>query len=159
MLHPQLGDLLDLARAFPSTSIVLDHLGSVLGVGRFAGRRDATFASWRTDMVALAQCPNLTVKLGGLGMTQCGFDFHLADRPATSERLAEAWRPYIETCIELFGVDRCMFESNVPPDRQSSGVTELWNAFKRITAAASTSEKYALYAGTAARVYRLDLAT
>ncbi len=158
LLHPQLPDLVDLARSFPGTSIVLDHLGSVLGVGRFAGKREETFANWRIDMAALARCPNVSVKLGGLGMTQSGFGFHLTDRPATSVQLAEAWRPYIETCIELFGADRCMFESNAPPDLQSSGITELWNAFKRITAAASSLEKRALFAGTAARIYRLDLA-
>lgn len=158
LLHPQIPDLVDLARSFPDTSIVLDHLGSVLGVGRFANKREATLEAWRTTMAALAQCSNVSVKLGGMGMTQCGFDFQLADRPATSEQLAKAWRPYIETCIDLFSAERCMFESNVPPDRQSAGITELWNAFKRITAAASVSEKRALYGATAARIYRLDVA-
>ncbi len=95
------------------------------------------------------------MKLGGIGMVSFGFDFHERDLPPTSEELAAAWRQYIEPCIEAFGVDRCMFESNFPPDKQSCGYTELWNAFKRITSGASASEKKALYSGTAARVYRI----
>ena len=157
LLHPQLPDLIDLARAFPNTTIILDHLGSILGVGRFAGHRERTLHEWRRDFAELARCDNVFVKIGGLGMTQCGFDFHLQDRPASSEELAQAWRPYVETAIELFGTRRCMFESNVPPDRQSSGFNELWNAFKRITAAASPDERADLFSRTASRVYRLDI--
>ncbi len=153
--HPQLSDAADLARAFPDTSIILNHVGGVLGVGPYSGRRQEILAGWRKDIGALAQCPNVTVKLGGIGMTSFGFDFHERDVPPSSEELAAAWRQYIEPCIEAFGVDRCMFESNFPPDKQSCGYTELWNAFKRITAGASADEKTALYSGTAARVYRL----
>jgi predicted TIM-barrel fold metal-dependent hydrolase len=153
--HPQLPDAIDLARAFPTTSIILDHVGGVLGVGPYRGRRPEILASWKRDMAELAKCPNVTVKLGGIGMTSFGFDFHERPLPPSSEDLAAAWRQYIEPCIELFGVDRCMFESNFPPDKQSGGYTELWNAFKRITAGASAAEKTALYGGTAARVYRL----
>jgi predicted TIM-barrel fold metal-dependent hydrolase len=95
------------------------------------------------------------MKLGGLGMTSFGFGFEFEDAPPSSEQLAETWRPYIEPCIEAFGVDRCMFESNFPPDKQSCGYTELWNAFKHLTKNASAAEKTALYSGTAAKVYRL----
>ena len=112
-------------------------------------------AGWRKDISELAKCPNVYCKLGGLGMVSVGFDFHEKDMPPSSEDLAAAWRPYIEHCIEAFGVNRCMFESNFPPDKQSGGYTELWNAFKRITANASAAEKTALYSGTAAKVYRL----
>ena len=112
-------------------------------------------AGWKKDIGELAKCPNVNVKLGGIGMTSFGFDFHERDVPPSSEELAAAWRQYIEPCIEAFGPDRCMFESNFPPDKQSCGYTELWNAFKRITAGASAAEKKALYSGTAARVYRL----
>jgi predicted TIM-barrel fold metal-dependent hydrolase len=153
--HPQLPDAVDLARSFPDTTIILDHVGGVLGVGPYAGRRQEILDSWRKDIRAMADCPNVNVKLGGLGMTSFGFDFHERDVPPSSEDLAAAWRPYVETCIEAFGVNRCMFESNFPPDKQSCGYTELWNAFKRITANASAAEKTALYGGTAARVYRL----
>jgi L-fuconolactonase len=127
----------------------------VLGVGPYAGHRQEILASWKKDIGELAKCPNVNVKLGGIGMTSFGFDFHERDVPPSSEDLAAAWRQYVEPCIEAFGVDRCMFESNFPPDKQSCGYTELWNAFKRITASASAAEKTALYSGTAARVYRL----
>jgi predicted TIM-barrel fold metal-dependent hydrolase len=153
--HPQLSDALDLARAFPNTTIILNHVGGVLGVGPYIGRRVAILADWRRDIIELAKCPNVYVKLGGIGMTSFGFDFHERDVPPSSEDLAGAWRQYVEPCIEAFGADRCMFESNFPPDKQSAGYTELWNAFKRITARASAWEKARLYSGTAARVYRL----
>jgi L-fuconolactonase len=155
--HPQLPDVIDLARAFPDTTIILDHVGGVLGVGPYAGRQQEILAGWRRDIAELARCPNVVVKLGGLGMTSFGFDFHERDAPPSSEELAAAWRPYIEPCLEAFGAERCMFESNFPPDKQSCGYTELWNAFKRLTAGASAGEKTALYSGTAARVYRLKV--
>jgi L-fuconolactonase len=153
--HPQIPDAIDLARSFPDTSIILNHVGGILGVGPYSGRRQEIFASWNANIAELAKCPNVTMKLGGLGMVSVGFDFHERDLPPSSEDLAAAWRPYIEHCIESFGVDRCMFESNFPPDKQSCGYTELWNAFKHITANASMAEKTALYSGTAARVYRM----
>jgi L-fuconolactonase len=155
--HPQLPDAIDLARAFPDTTIILNHVGGVLGVGPYSGRRQEILTGWRKDIAELARCPNVNVKLGGIGMTSFGFDFHERDVPPSSEELAAAWRQYVEPCIEAFGVNRCMFESNFPPDKQSCGYTELWNAFKRITAGATASEKTALYSGTAARVYRLTV--
>ena len=155
--HPQLTDTIDLARAFPDTTIILDHVGGVLGVGPYSGRRSEILSAWRNDIRELAKCPNVNVKLGGIGMTSFGFAFHEREAPPSSEELAAAWRQYVEPCIEAFGVDRCMFESNFPPDKQSCGYTELWNAFKRISTGASTAEKTALYSGTAARVYRLTV--
>ena len=153
--HPQLADAVDLARAFPDTVFIVNHVGGVLGVGPYSGRRPEILEGWRKDIRELAGCPNVNIKLGGIGMTSFGFDFHERDVPPSSEELAAAWRQYIEPCIEAFGPDRCMFESNFPPDKQSCGYTELWNAFKHITKGASASEKKALFAGTAARVYRL----
>ena len=155
--HPQLPDAIDLARAFPGTTIILNHVGGVLGVRRYSGRRQEILTGWKKDIAELAKCPNVNVKLGGVGMTPFGFDFHERDVPPSSEDLAAAWRQYIEPCIEAFGPSRCMFESNFPPDKQSGGYTELWNAFKRITANASAVEKTELYSGTAARVYRLTV--
>ena len=151
--HPQLSGAIDLARAFPDTTIVLDHVGGVLGVGSYSGRRQEILQTWRKDIQELAQCPNVNVKLGGCGMTSFGFEFIDRDVPPGSDDLAAAWRQYIEPCIEAFGADRCMFESNFPPDKQSGGYTELWNAFKRIASGASATEKRALFSGTAARVY------
>ena len=153
--HPQLSDAIDLARAFPDTTIILNHVGGVLGVGPYSGRRQETLAGWQKDIKEFAKCPNVNVKLGGVGMTSFGFEFHERDIPPSSEEPATAWRQYVEPCIEAFGVERCMFESNFPPDKQSGGYTELWNAFKRIAAGASAAEKTSLFSGTAARVYRM----
>jgi L-fuconolactonase len=159
LYHPQLADVVDLARSFPATPIIMGHVGGVLGYGPYAGKRDEIFALWKRSMAELAQCPNVVVKLGGMVNRGAGFDFHTAAVPPSSETMAEVWRPYVETCIELFGPRRCMFESNFPVDKMAIGYRALWNAFKRIAASASPDEKRALFAGTASRAYRLaDLA-
>jgi L-fuconolactonase len=157
LLHTQLDDLIDLARAFPATTIICDHVGGPIGVGRYAGQRDEVFQTWRTSMRELARCQNVAVKLGGLNMHVLGFDFHTRPRPPDSRELAEAWRPYVETCIEAFGTRRAMFESNYPVDKAGASWVVLWNAFKRLAAGASAEEKQALFCGTACRVYGLDL--
>jgi L-fuconolactonase len=155
MYHTQLGDLVDLARAFPETPVVLDHLGGPIGLGPYAGRRDEVFAEWRARIGELAGCPNVHVKLGGLGMRLFGFDLHEGELPPSSEQLAAVWRPYIETCVAAFGVSRAMFESNFPVDKGSGSYQLFWNAFKRIAAGCSAAEKAALFAGTASKFYRL----
>ncbi len=155
MYHTQLGELVDLARAFPETKIVLDHVGGPIGLGRYAGKRDEVFAEWSARIRELAGCPNVHVKLGGLGMRMFGCTFHTGALPPGSEDLAAAWRPYIETCIAAFGPQRAMFESNFPVDKGSCGYAALWNAFKRIAAGCSVAEKAALFAGTATEFYRL----
>jgi predicted TIM-barrel fold metal-dependent hydrolase len=157
MYHPQLADLVDLARAFPSTQIVLDHVGGPIGLGRYKGRRDEVFADWSARIRELAACPNVHVKLGGMGMQIFGFDFHQGELPPDSERLAAAWRPYVETCIAAFGADRAMFESNFPVDKGSYGYGVYWNACKRLAQGMSADEKAALFHGTASRFYRLDI--
>ncbi|HET7879818.1 MAG TPA: amidohydrolase family protein [Acetobacteraceae bacterium] len=151
----QLDDVIDLASAFPGTNIVMGHVGGVLGYGPYAGRRDEIFATWKASVTKLAKCPNVTMKLGGMMMRAALYDYKVAERPITSQELATAWRPYIETCIELFGSDRCMFESNFPVEKMGIGWAGLWNAFKRIAAGASADEKRALFHDTAQRVYRL----
>jgi L-fuconolactonase len=156
MYHTQLGELIDLARAFPATLIVLDHVGGPIGLGRYAGKRDEVFAEWSARIGELAQCPNVHIKLGGLGMRMFGFTVHTHELPPGSDELAAAWRPYIETCIEAFGPERAMFESNFPVDKGSCGYAALWNAFKRIAAGCSAAEKRALFAGTATQFYRLE---
>jgi predicted TIM-barrel fold metal-dependent hydrolase len=153
--HTQLPMVLDLARAVPELIIVLDHLGGPLGVGPFAGRREEVFAAWRPMIRALAACPNMRVKLGGLAMEVGGWDFQEAPRPPHSRQLAEAWRPWIETAIEAFGPGRAMFESNFPVDKGMCGYRQLWNAFKRLAAGAGEAEKAALFAGTAVATYGL----
>lgn len=154
MLEPQLPDLIDLARAFPDTQVILDHVGTPLGIAGYHGRRAERFPIWRESIRALAALPNVAVKVGGLAMVFPGFDAFMADPPAPSAHLAEEWRPYVETCIEAFGVDRCMFESNFPVDLGSCDYDVLWNAFKRLAAAFSPDEKTALFSGTASRIYR-----
>ena len=155
LYHTQLGELRDLAQAFPETPICLNHVGGPLGAGPYRGRRDEVFPFWRDGMRALAQCPNVHMKLGGLAMVVNGFDFHERPMPPTSEELAAAWGPYMRTCIEAFGADRCMFESNFPVDKGMCSYPVLWNAFKRIAAGASAAEKAALFHDTAARFYRV----
>jgi predicted TIM-barrel fold metal-dependent hydrolase len=156
--HPQLPELAELARAFPDTTLVLNHVGGPLaGTPAYAGRREEAMAQWRAGIVELARCPNVFVKLGGLGMPYLGFGLDELDAPAPSERLAQAWRPYFEHCIEAFGPNRCMFESNFPPDRASVDFPVLWNAFKRVAARYSEAERRALFHDTAVRAYRLQL--
>jgi L-fuconolactonase len=158
LFYPQLHDLVSLLRDHPDASVVMDHAGGVLGVDPHTDRA-AVFESWRENIKQVASCPNVSVKIGGLGMLYTGWDFHLRDTPPSSQDLAVCWRPYVETCIELFGPERCMFESNFPVDKQSCGYGALWNAFKRITERLSRSEKLSLYSGTAARAYRLKQPT
>jgi predicted TIM-barrel fold metal-dependent hydrolase len=156
--HAQLPELADLARAFPDTTIVLNHVGGPLaGTRSYLARKEEALASWRSGMVELARCPNVYVKLGGLGMPYLGFGLEKLQTPASSEQLAQLWGPYIEHCIQTFGPDRCMFESNFPPDRASADFHVLWNAFKRIAASYSAAEKRALFHDTAAKAYRLNM--
>jgi L-fuconolactonase len=155
VFHPQLGEFADLLDAFPATQFVLDHAGTPLGVGPYAAHRPEIFAAWRTSMAAISQRDNVAVKIGGFGMPYTGFDFHLSDAVPRSAELAGAWSPYVQTCIELFGPSRCMFESNFPADKQTCSYTTLWNAFKRIVARYSAHEKSALFHETAQRIYRL----
>ena len=155
MYFTQLAELVVLAHAFPETPIVLDHVGGPIGIGPYAGRRDEVFAEWRRSIEELARCPNVSIKLGGLGMRLFGFGVHQAAAPPSSAELAGLWRPYIETCIAAFGPERAMFESNFPVDKGSGSYHVFWNAFKRIAAGCSAAEKAALFAGTARRFYRL----
>jgi predicted TIM-barrel fold metal-dependent hydrolase len=155
LYHPQLSELADLARAFPQTTIILNHVGGPLGIGPYAEKKQETFAVWKAGIGELGKCHNVVVKLGGLGMLFGMFDFHTRETPPSSEELARAYQPYIETCIAAFGPDRGMFESNFPPDGVSSSYPVLWNAFKRLAAGYSPEDKAKLFSGTAKRVYRL----
>ena len=156
LLEPQLGDVRDLARAFPGQQIVLDHCGTPLGIASYRGKLSENFDRWKASMTEIAECENVAVKLGGLAMAFCAMPEDGPDGGCGSEQLAEMWRPYIESCIELFGPQRCMFESNYPVDRWGARYPVLWNAFKRLTSGASDEEKSALFAGTAARIYGIE---
>lgn len=155
LYHPQIPQFTDLARAFPDTTMILDHVGGPLGLGAYRGRRDEVFAAWKASMAELATCPNVNVKLGGIGMDITGSTWSEQEMPPGSEALAEDFRPWVETTIELFGPDRCMFESNFPVDKASYSYPVLWNAFKRLASGASAEEKRLLFHDTAKRVYRL----
>jgi predicted TIM-barrel fold metal-dependent hydrolase len=154
--HPQLADMVDLARAFPQATIIAGHVGGPLGYGPYTGKKDEVFATWKAGVTELAKCENVVMKLGGMMMRLAAFDYRTAPAPPTSAELAALWRPYLETCIELFGANRCTFESNFPVDKMGIGWVGLWNALKRIAAGASAAEKLALFSGTARRAYRLD---
>ena len=153
--HHQNRDFLDLARAVPSTTMILDHFGTPLGVGPYAAHREEIYAAWKSDIAEIAKCPNVVAKLGGLAMPDNGFGWDGRDRPATSDELVAAQRRYYLHTIECFGPARCMFESNFPVDKRSISYRVLWNAFKKLVAGFSDNEKHALFYGTAARVYRL----
>lgn len=152
----QLPGLVELARAFPDTTIVLNHVGGPLGVGLFANKREEVFREWKKSIDELSKCPNVVVKLGGLGMPICGFGWNERATPLGSIELAEEMEPYYYRCIDCFGVSRCMFESNFPVDKSSYSYTVLWNAFKRIAGDFSAGEKASLFHDTAVRVYRLS---
>ncbi|MEK9906086.1 MAG: amidohydrolase family protein [Rhodospirillales bacterium] len=153
--HPQIPELTALADAFPNVTIILDHFGGPLGIGPYAGREDEVFNDWRNSVTELAKRPNVMAKLGGLVMEVNGFGWEHNDKPPTSQALMERTRRYYETTINLFGVERCMFESNFPVDMIAGTYRTLWNSFKRLAANYSGSEKAALFHDTATRVYRL----
>ena len=155
LYHPQIADLTDLAKAFPGTTIILDHVGGPLAIGPYAGQREKVFEDWKEAIAALSTCPNVVVKLGGLGMPICGFDWHERAAPPPSEELAATMAPYYMWCVEQFGASRCMFESNFPVGKVSYSYTVMWNAFKRIARDFSPEDRAALFHDTAVRAYRL----
>lgn len=151
--HTQIPELADLARAFPQATIVLNHIGGLIAHTRtYLARKEEAIGAWRASIAELAKCPNVYVKLGGLGMPYLGLSAR-----ESSEKLAQAWKPYFEHCIEKFGANRCMFESNFPPDGESVDYPVIWNVFKRVAARYSADEKRALFHDTAAKAYRLNL--
>ena len=153
--HYQNQQFLELARAVPNTTMVLDHFGTPLGVGSYASQREEIFEQWKKDIALIAQCPNVVVKLGGLAMPDNGFGWDSADSPPTSDEFIAVQKRYYDHAIECFGPNRCMFESNFPVDRWSISYPVLWNAFKKMTSSFSESEKDSMFRGTATRVYSL----
>ena len=149
---PQLPEL---ARAVPDLTIDLNHIGGLMRVGPYGNRDDEVLPVWRSGLAAVAQCPNVVVKLGGIGQPRYGFDWHEWDRPVGSEALAEGLAPFLTYCIEQFSPERCMFESNFPPDKVSYSYNVLYNAFKRLSQSYSTTERAAMFHDTATRVYRV----
>lgn len=155
LYHPQIPELTDLARAFPDTTIIFDHFGGPLGIGPYAGHADEIYAQWQMDVQSLAECKNVYAKLGGIVMPINGFGWHKRDVPATSDEIVALTGRYHRAAIELFGPERCMFESNFPVDKQSCSYAVLWNAFKKIAADHNAEDKRRLFHDTAVEAYRL----
>jgi predicted TIM-barrel fold metal-dependent hydrolase len=151
----QIRELAEMARALPQLTIIVNHFGGLLGTGPYAGKYPEIFPVWREDIKALAACPNVFMKLGGLGNRGRGFGFYDWPTPPSSEDLAKVWQPWVDVAIEAFTPYRCTFESNFPVDKASCTYQSLWNAFKRMSAGYSADERAALFAGTARKAYRL----
>ena len=156
LYFPQLPELADFARAVPDLTIILNHIGGLLRVGPYSGREEEVMGIWKSGIAAVAACPNVVVKLGGVGMPRTGFDWHTRARPIGSEELAEAMAPLMNYCIEQFGPSRCMFESNFPVDKVSYSHHVLFNAFKRLSSSYSTAERADMFHDTATRAYRIE---
>jgi predicted TIM-barrel fold metal-dependent hydrolase len=156
--HPQLDELLELAATHPDVTIIVNHIGGPMGTGPYAGRRDDVRAVWRPAMARLAQLPNTSLKVGGIGMARYGAGFERRERPPGSDELLEHWGDDLRWCIDTFGPDRCMFESNFPVDAESCSYVVLWNAFKKVSSGYGPAERAELFRGTARRVYRLGAA-
>ena len=153
--HHQIPSLAKLAKDYPKAQIVLDHLGTPLGVSSYAGRMDEIYATWTNDIAEIAKCPNVVMKLGGLAMPWNGFGYDDDKRPPTSDEIVNQQAKYYHFAIQQFGAERCMFESNFPVDKCSLSYTVLWNAFKKMAADYSTAEQDAMFYDTAARVYKI----
>ena len=157
LYFPQLDDLADFANAIPELTIILNHIGGLLRVGNFANRDEEVLAGWRRGVGTVAKCPNIVMKLGGVGQARYGFDWSNREVPVGSEELAESLAPLMNYCIEQFGPDRCMFESNFPVDKVSYSYNVLFNAFKRLSQGYSPSDRTAMFHDTAARVYSIEV--
>ena len=157
--HDQLAEFVDLAKALPEATIILDHFGGPLGIGPYEGKEDDVFAVWREQIAPLADVPNVYFKLGGINMKVNGFGWHTRDKPPGSDELVDRTGRYYEFCIDTFGPRRCMFESNFPVDKESCAYNVLWNAFKKLSQHLPDNDRAALFHDTAARVYRIDSLT
>ncbi|MDH3681780.1 MAG: amidohydrolase family protein [Acidimicrobiia bacterium] len=153
--HPQLDMVVDLARSVPELTIIVNHLGGPVGVGRYADARDEVLADLREGLTALAAHNNVSLKVGGIGMTRFGARWHEIGPPPTSDQLLEEWADTLRFAIDAFGPGRCMFESNFPVDGETTGYVALWNAFKKVSADYSDDERADLFSGTARRIYRI----
>lgn len=150
VFHHQLGEVADLARAVPSATIVLNHLGGPVGYdgpGAIPG-------GWLID--AVADCPNIVMKLGGVASLVTGYDAAGASMPPSSEDFVRDRGVLFEHAIERFGPERCMFESNFPVDSTSISYGTLWNAYKRIASEYDPGARDRLLSGTARAIYRLN---
>mgnify|MGYP000011653004 FL=1 len=156
MYFHQLPELVDFAQAIPELPIILNHIGGVLGTGPYANLQEDVIPVWKKNLAEVARCPNVVVKLGGIGQPRTGYDWYARDKPIGSEELAGLMAPFMNYAIEQFGPDRGMIESNFPPDKVGHSYNILYNAFKRLTKDYSASERNDMFRGTAERVYRVE---
>jgi L-fuconolactonase len=145
------------AKAIPDLIMISNHLGGLMRIGPYANRDHEVLATWRRGIAAVAECPNVVMKLGGIGMPRTGFDWHTRQKPIGSEELAKAMAPSMTYGIEPFGPTRCMFERNFPVDKVSYSFNVLYNAFKRLSNGYSATERAAMFHDTVARVYRINV--
>ena len=157
LYFPQMADLAAFARSAPDLTIVLNHIGGMCRIGPYANRDDEVMAEWRKGIDETADCPNIVMKLGGIGMPRIGFDWHTREKPVSSEEVAESVGPWMNYIIEKYGPNRCMFESNFPVDKVSFSYNVMYNAFKRMSSGYSASERADLFHDTAARVYSINV--
>lgn len=153
--HPMLGEVIDLARAFPETSIILNHLAGPIGIGRFQQARAQVFQHWRSNIVDLAECPNVSIKLSGFGAEVMGFEWTGNHGTTPCDAIVAAASPYVDAAIDAFSPRRCMVASNFPVDGRSFTYRTLWDAFSNMLSSYSADEQADLFGGTATRVYRL----
>ena len=153
--HTQLYEMEQIARALPDLTIILNHVGGPIHLGEYEGKQALTHREWRSAMMRLAKIPNINVKLGGLGMAVNGAKFHENNNPPNSTQLSNIWKPWIYETLDMFGFDRCMFESNFPVDKGSCSYGVLWNAFKILAKDMSEDEKNKLFKQNASRIYKI----
>lgn len=153
--HTQLNEMEKIARSLPDLTIILNHIGGPIHLGEYEGKQAATHREWRSAMMRLSRIPNINVKLGGLGMAVNGAKFHNNKFPPNSVQLSDVWKPWIYETIDMFGFDRCMFESNFPVDKGSCSYGALWNAFKILAKDMSDDEINKLFSKNAAKIYKI----
>ncbi|MWB79669.1 amidohydrolase family protein [Pseudooceanicola sp. 216_PA32_1] len=152
----QLDEVRALAEAVPELAVIVDHCGGPLGVGPHDRFDPDNFRAWRESLAQVAALPNTRIKIGGFGLGVFGWRYADDALPPHSDTLANDWAPWVETCLDLFGPDRAMFESNFPVDKGQVSYRTLWNAFKRLAAPLSRDEQDALFWRSAARTYGID---
>ena len=154
---PQLGEIADLAKKFPQTTIVVDHCGGPLGIGSYGRATIGSFTAWKAALTTLQSLPNVYMKISGLGMSTVGLRPSSANSATPWQELAQSQQPFIETCISVFGPERCMFGSNFPVDRRAGSYETVWNTYKHVCTGASQREKNLLFCDVAAKIYRIDV--
>ena len=126
--------LVDLATSFPNIIIILDHAGNP------EYRTEEYFNNWKSEMTKISKMDNIICKISGLGMS---------DHNWTIESIT----PYVETCLELFGISRTIFATNWPVDGLYSDYSKVINAYKEITKFLSLSEQEAFFYKNSENIY------